>query len=103
MTIVIRRFRVRLFFRWYDFWVGFYLDQKMKTLYICPIPMFGISIQMLVFELDEYQKIRGMKEILDYIEEYRKMRENDPNDDPGGDPLHEAVESARNITKELKI
>lgn len=34
----------RPFFRWYDFWVGVYYDQKERTLYICPLPMLGIRL-----------------------------------------------------------
>jgi len=38
--------RVKLFFRWYDLWVGMYIDINDKCLYICPIPMFGIKIKL---------------------------------------------------------
>lgn len=37
--------KVTGFFRWYDLWVGAYVDTKNRALYICPIPMFGIKIQ----------------------------------------------------------
>jgi len=29
---------VKLFFAWYDFWVGWFYDRKKRTLYICRIP-----------------------------------------------------------------
>lgn len=32
------------FFRWYDLWIGAYLDRERKTLYVCPVPMFGVKI-----------------------------------------------------------
>lgn len=32
------------FFRWYDLWVGVYVDTKNDALYIIPFPMFGIKI-----------------------------------------------------------
>lgn len=32
------RGRVRVFFAWYDLWVGAYYDRNEKTLYICPLP-----------------------------------------------------------------
>ena len=35
------------FFRWYDLWIGAYYDVKTKTLYVCPIPMFGVKIELV--------------------------------------------------------
>ena len=35
--------KIKLFFRWYDFWVGFYYDKANKALYFCPLPMIGIK------------------------------------------------------------
>lgn len=34
------------FFRWYDCWIGVYVDVNMgkRAIYVCPIPMFGINI-----------------------------------------------------------
>jgi len=37
--------KVTPFFRWYDLWIGAYVDTKGKTLYICPLPMLGLKIQ----------------------------------------------------------
>lgn len=37
--------RIWLIFRWYDLWIGVYIDRKNATVYIFPIPMFGIKIQ----------------------------------------------------------
>jgi hypothetical protein len=34
------------FFRWYDFWIGFYWDRHARALYICPLPMFGVKVQL---------------------------------------------------------
>lgn len=31
-------------FKWFDFWVGFYYDQKKRILYICPLPMIVLVI-----------------------------------------------------------
>ena len=36
--------RVRLFFAWYDFWIGAYYDRREKVLYICPLPMLVIRV-----------------------------------------------------------
>lgn len=35
---------IKLFFAWYDFWVGGYYDQKNKVLYICLLPMICLKI-----------------------------------------------------------
>jgi hypothetical protein len=32
------------FFRWYDLWIGGYIDIKNQAIYICPLPMVGIKI-----------------------------------------------------------
>jgi len=41
---------LKLFFAWYDFWIGVFVDRKKKLVYVCPIPMFGVifSYQALV-------------------------------------------------------
>jgi hypothetical protein len=36
--------RVTPFFRWYDLWVGVYVDTKNRAVYICPLLMVGIKI-----------------------------------------------------------
>lgn len=38
--------KITPFFRWYDLWIGGYIDTKNKTVYICPVPMFGIKIEL---------------------------------------------------------
>ena len=30
--------KIKFFFAWFDFWVGFYYDQKGHALYVCPLP-----------------------------------------------------------------
>ena len=37
---------VRVFFAWYDFWIGFYFDTHGGFLYICPLPMCVIRIKL---------------------------------------------------------
>lgn len=36
--------KVKVFFAWYDFWVGGFYDRDTRTLYICPVPMVVIKI-----------------------------------------------------------
>lgn len=35
---------MRIFFAWYDLWIGVYYDRKARALYICPLPMVVIQI-----------------------------------------------------------
>lgn len=37
--------RITPFFRWYDLWVGAYVDVRNHVIYICPMPMLGIMIE----------------------------------------------------------
>lgn len=34
------------FFRWYDLWIGAYWDRTNRTLYVCPVPMIGIKVEL---------------------------------------------------------
>ncbi len=38
--------RIEPFFRWYDLWVGMYIDTKNNVLYICPLPMIGVKVNL---------------------------------------------------------
>ena len=35
--------RIKLMWKWYDIWVGFYIDWKAKAVYFCPIPTVVIK------------------------------------------------------------
>lgn len=36
--------KVKLYFKWFDLWVGAYVDTKAQAIYIQLIPMIGIKI-----------------------------------------------------------
>lgn len=42
----MRHLRIKPFFRWYDLWVGLYIDVKGRAVYWCPIPMLGIKVYL---------------------------------------------------------
>ena len=37
--------RVRPYFKWFDFWIGWYWDRENRALYIGYFPMLGIKLQ----------------------------------------------------------
>lgn len=39
--------RIRLIFAWFDFWIGMFYDKKKKWLYVLPIPMFGVVVELM--------------------------------------------------------
>ena len=85
------RLKIKPFFKWFDIWVGIYIDRAGKAIYICPIPTVGIKIWWWTETLTEAAKMAGWKESVDYIEAHIKMDK---------DPL-KAIESAKAIVKEL--
>ena len=36
--------RVRPIFRWFDMWVGIFIDAKTPAVYFFPVPMVGLKI-----------------------------------------------------------
>ena len=36
--------KIKPYFKWFDFWIGFFYDIKKKILYIGILPMLGIKI-----------------------------------------------------------
>jgi hypothetical protein len=37
---------IRPFFRWFDLWIGLYVDTQARAIYICPVPCFGVRIAL---------------------------------------------------------
>ena len=33
-----------LFFRWFDLWVGLYVDVRGRSFYFCPLPTIGVKV-----------------------------------------------------------
>ena len=44
MSYEYPKFKIRLIFKCFVLWVGIYIDQKERLIYIFPIPMFGFKI-----------------------------------------------------------
>lgn len=38
--------RVKPLFAWFDFWVGVYYDRANRRIYILPVPMLGVVIDL---------------------------------------------------------
>lgn len=38
--------KIEPIFRWFDIWVGLFIDTKKQTLYIFPVPMLGVKVAM---------------------------------------------------------
>lgn len=38
------KIKIKLFFRWFDLWIGIFIDIENDAIYIIPIPMLGIKI-----------------------------------------------------------
>jgi hypothetical protein len=41
---MIKKWHISVSFKWFDFWVGAFVDRKAKAIYICPIPMVPIKV-----------------------------------------------------------
>lgn len=37
---------IRVYFAWYDLWIGAYWSRKDRTLYVCPLPFVVIRVRL---------------------------------------------------------
>jgi hypothetical protein len=37
--------KIKVFFAWYDLWIGAYWDRKERVLYVCPLPTIAIAVK----------------------------------------------------------
>lgn len=57
------RWKIKPFFRWYDLWVGAYIDRDNNAIYICPLPTIGIKIEWWRPAFD----VEAWNDAIDYI------------------------------------
>jgi hypothetical protein len=38
--------RIAVRFAWYDLWVGVYIDQPKRIVYVCPLPTLLIEVRL---------------------------------------------------------
>lgn len=75
---------IKLFFAWYDIWVGLFIDTKKKAIYLCPIPCVVIKFYWGVWytvEYDENNNITNHKEpnisrLINWIKKKFKRRKS---------------------------
>lgn len=36
--------KIKPFFKWFDLWIGAYIDKQQPAIYICPLPTVGVKI-----------------------------------------------------------
>ena len=87
-----RRISIKPFFKWFDLWIGIYIDVEGKSVYVCPIPMFGVKIHWWVETLEQKSFNRGWRDAVEYIETHSKMN---------GSDIEQALQSANKISREI--
>lgn len=44
---ILLRIKVRLIFRWFDLWVGVFVDVPKRCVYVFPVPCLGLRIELV--------------------------------------------------------
>jgi len=57
--------KFKIFWAWFDFWVGFYYDRRKDILYVCPIPTIVLAFSLKGVEIPttEYSTDKQTKRI----------------------------------------
>ena len=48
---------MRIFFAWYDCWIGWFYDRKQGVLYVCPFPMLVFQFGRPAFDEPKYSRM----------------------------------------------
>jgi hypothetical protein len=56
MKDYIKPFSAKLLFKWYDIWIGFFIDTDKKLIYFFPIPMLGLRFKYGYLKYDKKWK-----------------------------------------------
>ena len=61
--------RFRIILKWYDIWVGVFIDTKSQVIYVFPVPCLGLRIA--------YYRKDSKKRILDQLDQLKKKNSKD--------------------------
>lgn len=71
----VLRIKVRPFFKWFDLWIGVYIDTTSKAAYICFLTL-GIKVQWWIETNEDRSFNDGWKQAIEYFEALQKMDNN---------------------------
>ena len=57
----IGRIKFKLFFAWYDAWVGAYWERRRGVLYICPLPMVVFRFERVPYDATAAACLRALE------------------------------------------
>lgn len=82
----VLRVSIRPFFKWFDLWIGLYIDTKNKSAYLCFLTL-GIKVSWWVETNNERSFNDGWKQSIEYFEQLVKLDKN----------VEEAIEDTKSI------